>query len=170
MFITSQKEKTNIWIENEVKNCCCTVTQLCLTLCDYSTPGFPVFHQLLELAQTHVHWVGHAISSSIVPSSCLQSFPASGSFPVSRLCISGDHSIGASASASVLLMSIQGWSLLGLACLISLQSKGLSRVFSNTTVWKHQFFSSQHSYGLTLTSIYDYWKNHSFVGKVMSAF
>ena len=101
-------------------------------------------------------------------SSCLQSFPASGSFPVSRLCISGGQSIGASASASVLLMSIQGWSLLGLTCLISLQSKGLLRVFSNTTVWKHQFFSSQLSYGLTLTSIHDYWKNHSFVGKVIS--
>ena len=84
------------------------------------------------------------ISSSVVPfSSCLQSFPASGSFPMSQFFTSGGQSIGASASASVLPMNIQDWSPLGWTGLISLQSKGLSRVFSNTTVQKHQFFSAQ---------------------------
>ena len=85
------------------------------------------------------------ISSSIVPfSSCLLSFPASRSFPVSPLFTSGGQSIGASASASVLQVNIQGWFPLGLTGLISLQSKGLSRV-SNTTVRKHQFFGAQPS-------------------------
>ena len=85
------------------------------------------------------------ISSSVVPfSSHLQSFPASGSFPMSQFFASGGRSIGgASASASVLPMTIQDWSLLGWTGLISLQSKGLSRVFSNTTVQKHQFFGTQ---------------------------
>ena len=78
-------------------------------------------------------------------SSCLQSFPASGSFPMSQLIASGGQSIGASASTPVLPMNIQDWFPLGLAYLISLQSKGLSRVFSNTTVQKHQFFDTQPS-------------------------
>ena len=83
-------------------------------------------------------WCHPTISSSVIPfSSCLQSFPVSGSFPMSWLFPSGRQSIGASASASVLPMNIQGWFLLGLTGLISLQSKGLSRVF-NTTVQKHQ--------------------------------
>ena len=83
---------------------------------------------------------------SVVPfSSCLLSFPASGSFPVSRFFPSGGQAIGASASASILPMNIQGWFSLGLTGLISLQSKGLSRVFSNTTVQKHQFFTTQSS-------------------------
>ena len=83
-------------------------------------------------------WCYPTILSSVVPfSSCLQSFPASGSFPMSWLFTSRGQSIGASASASVLPMNIQGWCLLGLSGLISLQSKGLSRVFSNTTVQKH---------------------------------
>ena len=91
-------------------------------------------------------WCCHpTISSSVVPfSSCLQPFPASGSFPVSLFFTSGGQSIGASASASVLPMNIQGWFPLGCTGWISLLSKGLSRVFSNTTVWKHQFFSDQH--------------------------
>ena len=107
-------------------------------------------------------WCHPTISSSFVPfSSCLQSLPASGSFPVSQLFASGNQSIGASASASVLPMNIQGWFPLGLTGLISLQSKGLSRVFSNTTVWS---ISSALSplYGPTLTSLLDCWKNHSF--------
>ena len=91
-------------------------------------------------------WCHPTISSSVLPfSSCLQSFPASGSFPVSRFFRSGGQSTGASASASVLPMNIQGWFPLQLTCLISFQSKGLSRVFSNTTVQKHQFFSAQPS-------------------------
>ena len=84
------------------------------------------------------------VSSSVTSfSSCPQSFPASGSFPMSWLFASGGQSIGASASASVLAMNIQGWFHLGLTSLISLQSKGLSRVFSSTAVWKHQFFGTQ---------------------------
>ena len=89
-------------------------------------------------------WCHPTISSSVVPySSCLQSFPASGSFPMSQLFTSGGQNIGATASASVLPMNIQDWFPLGWTGLISLQSKGLSRVFSNTTVQKHQFFGAQ---------------------------
>ena len=91
-------------------------------------------------------WCHSTISSSVIPfSSCLQSFPASGSFQMSWLFPSGGQSIGAAASASVLPMNIQGWFPLGLTSLISLQSKGLSRVFSNTTDQKHQFFGAQPS-------------------------
>ena len=88
-------------------------------------------------------WCHPTTSSSVVPfSSRLQSLPASGNFPMSQFFTSGGQSIGASASASVLSMNIQDWFPLGLTGLISLQSKGLSRVFSNTTVWKHQFFGA----------------------------
>ena len=87
------------------------------------------------------HWCHPTISSSVVPfSSYLQSFPVSGSFPVSQLFAWDGQSIGVSASASVLPVNIQDWSPLGWTGWISLQSKGLSRVFSNTTVQKHQFF------------------------------
>ena len=88
-------------------------------------------------------WCHPTISSSVVPFSCLQSFLASGSFPVSQSFASCGQSIAASASASVLPMNIQDWFPLGLIGLISLQSKRLSRVFSNTTVQKRQFFSAQ---------------------------
>ena len=92
-------------------------------------------------------WCHPTISSSVVPfSSCPQSFPALASFPMSQFFTSTGQSIGASASASVLLMNIQGWFLLGLTGLISLPSKGLSRVFSNTTAQTHQFFSVQSSW------------------------
>ena len=92
-------------------------------------------------------WCHPTISSSIVSfSCCLQSFPASGSFPMSQLFTSGGQSIGGSASASVLPMNTQDWSSLGWTGWISLQSKGLSRVFSNTTVQKHQFFGAQPSW------------------------
>ena len=128
--------------------CCCSVVQSCLTLCDpvdCSMPGFPVHYHFLELVQKHVHWVGDAIQPShpVAPfSSLLQSFPASGSFLVSLFFTSGDQSIGASASASSLPVHIQGWFPLGSTGLISLQSKGLSRVFPRT-IQKHQFFSAQ---------------------------
>ena len=112
-------------------------------------------------------WCHPTISSSVVPfSSCLQSFPASGSFPMSQLFTSGGQSIGVSASTPVLPINTQDWSLEWTGW-ISLQSKGLSRVFSNTTVQKHQFFGAQLSfffsflYSPTLTSIHDHWKNHS---------
>ena len=132
-------------------------------LCDpmnCSTPGLPVHHQL---------WVHPnpcplcrschpTISSSVTPfSSCPQSFPASGSFQMSQLSASGGQRIGVSASTSVLSMNTQDWFPLGRTGWISFQSKGLSRVFSNTTVQKHQFCGAQ-LYNPTLTSIHDYWK------------
>ena len=108
-------------------------------------------------------WCHPIISSSVMPfSSCPQSFPASGSFPMSQFFTSGGQSIGVSTSASVLLMNIQDWFSLGLTGLISLQSKGLSRVFSNTTAQKHPFFGAQLSLWSNFISIHDYWKNHSF--------
>ena len=89
-------------------------------------------------------WCHPTISSSVVPFfSCPQSFPASGSFQISQLFASSGQSIGVSASPSILLMNIKDWSPLGWTGWISLQSKGLSRLFSNTTVQKHQFFSAQ---------------------------
>ena len=124
------------------------VAQSCPTLCDpmdCSTPGFPVHHQLWELTQTHVHWVGYAIQPSHPLLSVLfhlQSLPASGSFPMSQLFASGGQSTRVSTSASVLSMTIQGWFPLELTGLISLLFKGHSRVFSSTTIPKHQFFAS----------------------------
>ena len=108
-------------------------------------------------------WCHQTISSSVVPFSCSQSFPTSGSFPMSRFFPSGGQSIGASASVSVLSMNIQEWFPLGLTGL-TFQSKGLSRVFSSTTIWKHSSNSLALSllYGPTLTSLCDYWKNHNF--------
>ena len=106
--------------------------------CPSQTPG--VYSNSCPLSQ----WCHPAISSSVVPfSSCLQSLPASGSFPVSQLFTSGGQSIGVSASTWVLPMNTQDLSPLGWTDWISLQSKGLSRVFSNTTVQKHQFFCAQ---------------------------
>ena len=125
-----------------------SVAQSCPTLCDpmdYSMPGFPVLHQLLELAQTDVHRVGDATGER--PSQPLSS-PSPPAFNLSQhqglfQWVSGGQSIGISASASVLPINVQVWFPLELAGWISLQSKGLSRVFSNTTVHKHQFFSTQ---------------------------
>ena len=132
-----------------------------------STPGFPVLHGVPKFAQTHVHWVGDAISSSVAPfSSCTQSFSASESFPVSEsaLCIrwpkywSFSFSICASNEYSGLIsFRISG--------LISLLSKGLSRVFSSTTVWKHHSSVFSLLYGPAHISIHDHWTS---VGKVMS--
>ena len=121
-------------------------------------------------------WCNPTISSSVVPlSSCLQSFPASGSFQKSQLFASGGQSIGVSASASVLPMNTQDWSPWGWTGWISLQSKGLSRVLSNSIVQNINSLVFSFLYSPTLTSIHDYWKNHSldiyrwmFVGKVMS--
>ena len=126
-----------------------SVAQSCPIICDpmdCSTPGLPVCLQFLEFTPTHVHWVGDGIqpSHSVIPfSSHLQSFPGSGSFQMSQFFASGDQSTGVSASTSVLPMNIQDWFPLGWTAWISLQSKGLSRVFSNTTVQKHQFFVTQ---------------------------
>ena len=96
-------------------------------------------------------WCHPTISSSVYPFSCLQSFPASGSFQMSQFLTSGGQITGVSASASVFPMNIQDWFPLRWTGSISLQSKGLSRVFSNTTVQKHQFFD-----------VHDYWENRSF--------
>ena len=126
-----------------------SVGQSCPTLCDpmnRSMPGLPVHHQLPEPAQTHVHWVGdaiqpaHPLSSPSPPSLNLSQHQ--GFFQMNQFFTSGGQSIRVSASASVLPMNIQNWSPLGWTGWISLQSKGLSRVFSNTTVQKHQFFGT----------------------------
>ena len=170
-----------------------------------SIPDLPVHHQLLELAQTHVHWVGdtiqpsHPLSSpsppalslsqhqwvSEVAQSCLTlcdlmdcslstrllplwDSPGKStgvgchlSFQMSQFFASGGQSIGVSASTSVSPVNIQNWFSLGLTGWISLQSKGILRVFFNTTVQKHQFFSTQLSLHATLTAIHDSWKNDS---------
>ena len=108
-------------------------------------------------------WCHPTISSSVIPfSSCLQSFPASGSFPVSQFLASGGQSTGASASTSVLPMNIQDWFPLGFTGLISLQSKRLSRIFSNTQFKSINSLVLSFLYSPTLTSIHDHWKNHSF--------
>ena len=106
--------------------------------CPSPTPG--VYPNSWPLSR----WRHPTISSSVVSfSSCFQSFPASGSFQMNQFFASGGQSIGVSASASILPMNIQNWSPLGWIGWISLQSKGVSRVFSNTTVQKHYFFSAQ---------------------------
>ena len=141
-------------------------------------PDFPVLHYLLELAQSNVcplsQWCYLTISSSVTPfSSCPQSFPASRSFLISQLFLSGGQSIGVSASASILPMNIQGWFPLGLTGLISLQFKGLSRVFSST-ICEHKFFGTQtflwssshfHAWLLGKNIALTIW---TFVSKVMS--
>ena len=142
------------------------VTQLCQALCDpidWSIQGFSVHHQILELAQTHVHRVHPTISSSVIPfSSCLQSFSASRSFPMSQFFASGGQSIGASASASVLPMKIPDLFPLGLTVWTPCSPRD-SQESSPTPLLK-----SINSLALsllndpTLTSLCDYWKNHSF--------
>ena len=112
----SRLHSSSVSGRGSVPGYCCSVTQLCPTLwdpMDCSTPGFPVLHHLRELAQTHVHWIGNAMSS-VASFSCIQSFPESGSFLMSQLFVSGGQSIGASASASVLPVNIQDWFSLGL--------------------------------------------------------
>ena len=127
--------------------CCCSDSQSYL----FATPWTATFQASLSFT---ISWswcrfmftevVILSISSSAAPLSfCLQSFPSSGSFPMSRLFTSGGQSIGASASASVLPVNIQGWVPLWLTGLISLQSNGLSRVFFSTKIWKHQSFGTQ---------------------------
>ena len=131
--------------------CCSSIAQSCPILCNpinFSMPGFPDHHQLQEHANSSLlplsQWCHPTISSSVIPfSSGLQSFPASGSFQMIQFVTSGAQSIGVSASASVLPMNIQDWFPLGWSGWISFQSKWLSRVFSNTTVQKHQFFGAQ---------------------------
>ena len=148
---------------------------------DYSVPGLPVHHQLPEFTETHAHWVNDAIQSSYLllspfpPTFNLsQSFPASGSFQMCQLFASGGQSIGVSTSTSVLPMNTQYWSL-GWTGWISLQTKGLSRVFSNTTLWKHHvwrsaFFMIQLSHRRMTTGKIISLNIWTFVSKVMSLF
>ena len=124
--------------------------------CPSPTPG--VYSNSCPLSW----WCPPTISSSVIPfSSHLQSFPASGSFPMSQFFASGGQSIGVLASPSVLPMNIQDWFPSGWAGWISLHSKGLSRVFSNTTVQNINSLTLSFLYSPTLTSIHDHWKNHS---------
>ena len=146
-----------------------SVAQSCPTLCDpmnCSTPGLPVHHQLPEFTQTHVHQVGDAIhpaiSSSVVPfSSFSESLSASESFPTCQQFAWGGQSVGVSALASVLPMNTQDWSLLEWTDWISLQSKGLSRVFSTPQFKSMNFLVLSFLFSLTITSIHDNWKNQS---------
>ena len=134
-----------LWTSIEVSS----VVQSCLifetpwTAARQASLSITNFRSLLNSCASS-RWCHPTISSSLVPfSSCLQSFPASGSFPMSQFYASGGQSIRVSASASVLPMNTQDWYPLGWTGWISLQSKGLSRVFSNTMIQKHQFFSAQ---------------------------
>ena len=128
-----------------------SVAQSCLTLCNpmnRSTPGLPVHYQLPESTQTHVHQVSDAIQPSQLLASPSPPAPNPSqhqSFPMSQLFAWDGQSIGVSASTSVLSMNTQDWSPLEWTGWISLQSKGLSRVFSNNTIQKHQFFGAQFS-------------------------
>ena len=140
-----------ICIWNHYCFCYCSVAKSCSTLCSLihcSIPGSAVLHHVLELAQICVCWVCDAVQLSHPlphPSPfAFNFFLASVSFPVSWLFTWNSQSVG--ASASVLPMNIQGWLPLGLAGLISLQPKGFSRIFSNTTIRKHQFFDTQPSF------------------------
>ena len=147
--------------------CCYSVTKSCLTLWPHELQPTRLPYPSLSLTACSnscpsSRWCHPTISSFVVPfSSCSQSFPASGSFPVSQLFLSGGWSIRASASASVLLMNILGWFPLRLTGLI-LKPKGLSSIFSNTTIQKPQFFGISLLYRPIFTSVRDYWKNHSF--------
>ena len=126
-----------------------------------ASPSFTISQSLLKFMS--IQLVMLTISSLAIPFSfCLQSFPSSGSFPVSQLFTTGGQSIGASTSASILPRNIKGWFPLGLTCLISLKSNGLSRVFSSTTIQSISSSLLSLLYGPTLTSIHDYQKNHSF--------
>ena len=153
-----------------LKALCCSVVKSCLTLCNPWTVAlqvslsFSISQSLLKLTSIESVVPSNHLILCHAFSSCPPSFPASGSFPMSWLFAWGSQSTG--ASASVLPKNIQDWFPLGLTDCISLQSKGLSRVFSNTTVQKLQFFGSQLPYGATLTSIHDYWKKHT-VGSIL---
>ena len=143
--------------------CCRSLAKLCLTLCDpvdCSTPGFSVLHYLLAFAQTYIHWINDAIQPShplLSPfSSCPQSFPASGSFPMSQLFPLGGQSIGASASASVLLMNIQGWFPLGVTVLISWCPGNPQESSPAPQLECISSLALSLLYGLT--SVHDYWK------------
>ena len=131
-----------------LRKSCFSVAQSCPTLSnpmDCSMPGCTISQSLLKFMSIELVMPSNHLILCPTFSSCPQSFPTSGSFSMSWLFTSGGQSIGASSSASILPMNVQDWFPLGWTGLISLQFKGLSRVFSSTTVWKHQFFGIQHS-------------------------
>ena len=142
---------------------CCSVTQLCLTLWPHGLqhtrlPCPSLSPRVCSNSCPLNQWCQSTILSSVTHfSSCLHSFPASRSFAMSQLFTSSGRSIGASTSASVLPMNIQGLFLLRLTGLISLLSKGLLRVFSNTTIQKCQLLGAQPSLWFTITSVHDHW-------------
>ena len=147
-----------------------SVLQLLSRVQLFATPWIAACQAALSITTPRFHsnscpssqWCHPAISYSVVPfSSCPQSLPASESFPMSQLFASSGQSTGVSALASFLPKNTQDWSPLGWTGWISLQSKGLSRVFSNTTVQKHQFLGTRLSSQSNSISILDYWKNHS---------
>ena len=147
---------------------CCSVAKSGLTVCDSmncSTSGFPypsLSPWVCSNSRLLNQWYYLTTSSSATHFSfCFQSFQASGSFPMNQLFVSGGQSIGASASASVLLMSSQGWFPLGLTGLISLLSKGLSRVFPAPQFESINSLMFCLPYSPTHTFIHDYWKDHS---------
>ena len=133
-------------------------------LCQARLPCTSLFHGVCSNSCLLNLWCHLTVLSSVIPfSTCPQFFPASGSFLMSRLFTSGSQSIGTSVSASVLPMNIQGWSPLGLTGLISLKSKGLSKIFSNTTIKKHQFGEEprwwRNRTGRPLSPLQIHWKN-----------
>ena len=150
---------------------CCSMAKSCPTLAPHGLQQARLlspspFPGVCPNSRPSSQWCHPTMSSFVTPfSSCLQSFPASASSPMSQLFKSGGQSTGVSASASVLPINIQDWFPLGLTALISLLSKGLSRVFSSTTLRKHQFFGAQPSWWSNShirTWLLDYWKNYSF--------
>ena len=149
-------------------NCVVVLVLSCVWLLatpmDWSTPGFPVHHQLPELAQTHVRRVSDAIQPShpVIPFSCLQSFPESRSFLITRLFTSGSQSIRASASASVFPVNIQVWFPLGLTGLISLLLRDSQESYPTPQFESISSLVLGFLYGSTITFIHNYWKNHSF--------
>ena len=154
MNIVSERSFVFCWVPLPAttygNSCCfCSVAQSCPTLCDpmdYKLPCPSLSPGVCSDSCPLSRWCHPTVSSSVAPySSCPQSFSASGSFPMSWFFISGGQSFGASASASILPMNIQDLFPLGLTGLIFLLSKGLSRVFSSTTIWKHQLFGTQFS-------------------------
>ena len=157
--------------------CCCSAAQSCLTLrdpMDSSTPGLPVHHQLPELAQTHVYQVSDAIKPShplLSPSPPVFNLSQhQGLFKMSQYFSTGGQSIGISASASVLPVNTQDWSPSEWTGWTSLQSKGLSRVFSNNTAKSINTSALSFLHSPNLPSIHDQWKCHSFNVKCQMSF
>ena len=142
----------------------CSVMSILCDPMNHSTPGLPVHHQLPEFTQTHVHQVGHAIQPSHPLSSPCPPAPNPSHHQGLFQWVSSSHQVAKVLefqSASVLPMNIQDWSPLGWIGWISLQSKGLSRVFSNVTIKSISSLVLSFLYSPTLTSIHDHWKNHS---------